>query len=133
MTSPIELLSRHFVGFDDFFNSPSIQQSSYPPYNIIKFNDDQTRIEMALAGFSKEDLEVTLENNSLTVSARRKQDDQVDGTYVFRGISARAFVRRWTLGRYFEVSQVKFEDGILKIDVVRNVPEDQKPRQLEIL
>lgn len=133
MTNALDVFNRHFVGFDDLFRGieRGTISKSYPPHNIIRVSPEQTRIEIAAAGFAREDLTVTVEGHTLTV--RGDREEQADADYVFRGISARSFSKRWTLGQHLQVESVKLENGLLIIDLVLEVPDSEKPRKLEIL
>ncbi|MBO29156.1 MAG: heat-shock protein [Rhodobacteraceae bacterium] len=130
-------LYRSSVGFDQIANmmdrvlSNDGTTSSYPPYNIEKLDDDSYRITIAVAGFSEADLSVEVREKSLIVSAR-KADEQEEKTYLHRGIATRAFERRFALADHVQVTGAAHADGMLHIDLVRQVPEALKPRQIEI-
>ena len=130
-------LYRSSVGFDQIANmmdrvlSNDGTTSSYPPYNIEKLDDDSYRITIAVAGFSEADLRVEVREKSLIVSAR-KADEQEEKTYLHRGIATRAFERRFALADHVQVTGAAHADGMLHIDLVRQVPEALKPRQIEI-
>ncbi|MEL6700914.1 MAG: Hsp20 family protein, partial [Pseudomonadota bacterium] len=104
---------------------------SYPPYNIEKTADDAYRISIAVAGFTGDELEVEVKENALHVSAK-KADDASDRKYLHRGIATRAFSRRFHLADHVRVSGASHENGMLHIDLVREVPEALKPRRIEI-
>jgi molecular chaperone IbpA len=107
------------------------EESSYPPYNIEKCGEDQYRIVMAVAGFSKEDIEVIAEHNRLTV--RGQINKERDGrTYLHRGIATRSFQRQFDLADFVEVTGATMGDGLLVIDLKRELPEELKPRKIEI-
>jgi molecular chaperone IbpA len=107
------------------------EESSYPPYNIEKCGEDQYRIVMAVAGFSKEDIEVIAEHNRLTV--RGQINKERDGrTYLHRGIATRSFQRQFDLADFVEVTGATMGDGLLVIDMKRELPEELKPRKIEI-
>ena len=112
---------------DDFFNTPTV---NYPPYNLVKESDTRFRLELAVAGFSKEDVEVTTEYNKLTVEA--KQEESTTDEYLHRGLAARAFNRSWTLSDDVEVDDVTFTDGLLTVRLTKIVPEHQKRKVYEI-
>lgn len=104
---------------------------SYPPYNIEKFNDEVYRITMAIAGFRAEDLSITTHEGMLVVSgASRPEPEGV--TYIHRGIAGRAFERRFQLADSIKVTGASFEDGLLHIDLRREIPETLKPRSIAI-
>jgi molecular chaperone IbpA len=127
-------LWRSTVGFDHLFNpiENSLRSSddSYPPFNIERIGEDKYRISLAVAGFSAEDLEIKVEQNVLTIEARKS--DKAERRYVYQGISARPFRRIFNLADFVDVVGAAFEDGLLKIDLVRELPEAMKPRRIEI-
>lgn len=133
MTNALDVFNRHFVGFDDLFRNleRGVTTKTYPPHNIIRLSPEKTRIEIAAAGFSREELEVTVEGNALTVRGDRKEESDAD--YIFKGISTRSFSKRWTLDRHLKVDSVKLVNGLLVVDLVQEVPEEEKPKKLEIL
>ena len=129
--------TRSTVGFDqiadmmDRLMTSDVNQPSYPPYNIEKTAADAYRISIAVAGFSEADLAVEVKENSLVVSGRRSEDDS-DRTYLHRGIATRAFERRFALADHVRVTGASHSDGMLHIDLKREVPEALKPRRIEI-
>ncbi len=130
-------LYRATVGFDQIADlmdralANDVSQNSYPPYNIEKIEDDGWRIAIAVAGFSDNDLSIEVRDRALVVTAR-KADDEAEKTYLHRGIATRAFERRFTLADHVRVTGASHVDGMLNIDLVREVPEALKPRQIEI-
>ena len=130
-------LYRASVGFDrmaDLLDRVMTQDTgatTYPPYNIEKTDDDAYRISIAVAGFAAEDLNIEQRENGLIVSARREKDES-DRTYLHRGIATRAFEKRFHLADHVRVTGASHEAGMLHIDLVRDVPEALKPRQIEI-
>lgn len=130
-------LYRATVGFDqiaDMFDrvlSGDVAQNSYPPYNIEKTADDAYRISIAVAGFSDADLSVDVKEGALLVSAR-KADEDAERTFLHRGIATRAFERRFQLADHVRVTGATHTDGMLHIDLIREVPEALKPRRIEI-
>ena len=128
---------RATIGYDqigDLMNrlsDRSVNQPSYPPYNIEKTAEDAYRISIAAAGFSTEDLSVEVKENELVVAAR-KSDNQGTGSYLHRGIATRAFERRFQLADHVHVNEANHRDGTLHIDLIRKVPEALKPRQISI-
>ncbi|MDX1784611.1 MAG: Hsp20 family protein [Roseovarius sp.] len=130
-------LYRATVGFDqiadimDRVRSSDLTQSTYPPYNIEKTADDAYRISIAVAGFADSDLSVEVREGALIVAARKADDDSTR-TYLHRGIATRAFERRFQLADHVRVSGATHADGMLHIDLVREVPEALKPRRIAI-
>ena len=126
------------IGFDDVFNRmhrlmthDQHEKTNFPPYNIINESDTESIVEMAVAGFAEDDLDITLNNGVLTISGRRdvKLDD---AKYQHKGIAYRNFERSFTLADHIEVNGASCNDGILKIYLQRNIPEDLKPKVIEI-
>jgi molecular chaperone IbpA len=130
-------LFRSTVGFDRLArlvdSATRIDDStvSYPPYNIVKTADDSYRVSMAVAGFAPEDLDITVHENSLIVTGRAK-DDEKPSEYLHRGIAARAFERRFQLADHIKVVGAALANGLLDINLVREVPEQLKPRKIVI-
>ena len=128
-------LFRSTVGFDRMgrlldtaFNS---EAPSYPPYNIEKIADDQYRITMAVAGFNEADLDITQNNNTLIVNGEQEKDE-VDSKYLHRGIATRAFQRQFELADHVNVTNAGLENGLLVIELKREVPDELKPRKIAI-
>lgn len=129
-------LYRATVGFDQIADlmdrvTTADAGTSYPPYNIEKTADDGYRISVAVAGFAESELSVEVKENALHVSAK-KPDDADGKTYLHRGIATRAFDRRFHLADHVRVTGASHENGMLHIDLVREVPEALKPRRIEI-
>ncbi|MFK7836737.1 MAG: Hsp20 family protein [Sulfitobacter sp.] len=130
-------LYRSSVGFDQIANmmdrvlSSDGAAQSYPPYNIEKLEDDAYRISIAVAGFSEADLSVEVRDKSLIVSARKADEDE-GKTYLHRGIATRAFERRFHLADHVQVTGAAHMNGMLHIELERQVPEALKPRQIQI-
>ena len=130
-------LHRATVGFDqiadlmDRVMSSDVNQTTYPPYNIEKTSADTYRISIAVAGFSATDLNVEVRENALIVSARKAEEDAAR-TFLHRGIATRAFERRFHLADHVRVKGASHVDGMLHIDLQREIPEALKPRRIEI-
>lgn len=110
-------------------------QTSYPPYNIERVDEDNYRITMAVAGFDREDVTVTAQDNSLVVAGRHSEaadDNGAAGKFLHRGIATRAFERRFDLADHIKVTGAEMVNGLLHIDLVREVPEALKSRRIEI-
>jgi molecular chaperone IbpA len=126
-------LWRSSIGFDrlfDLINNTQENQDGYPPYDITRTGDDTFRISLAVAGFSPDDISITAQQNLLVVSGRK--GEPADGDYLYRGISARAFERRFSLADHVEVDSASCDNGLLQIDLARKIPEAMKPRRVEI-
>jgi molecular chaperone IbpA len=125
-------MSKALVGFDRYFNSSFPQNGNYPPHNIVKYSDDSYAIEVAVAGFTKEEINVSVDQDQLTISGVQKNVDETVKEYLHRGLAARDFEQTFTLAEYMEVRGAEVKDGMLKIEIHRHVPEALKPRQIEI-
>ena len=128
-------LYRSAIGFDRLANmleaSRADSAPSYPPYNIELVSEDNYRIVMALAGFDRSEIDITAERDSLIVTGR-KQKDEVQRTFLHRGIAARDFEQRFQLANHVKVTSASFDNGMLTIELVREVPEALKPRKIAI-
>ncbi|MFP4450359.1 MAG: Hsp20 family protein [Rhodosalinus sp.] len=130
-------LYRATVGFDrladlmDRVLTTEVSQPTYPPYNIEKTDESHYRISIAVAGFSADDLSVEVKENALVVSARRAEEDEAR-TFLHRGIATRAFERRFHLADHVRVTGASHADGMLHIDLEREIPEALKPRRIAI-
>ena len=130
-------LYRSTVGFDRLFSlldnmSQPENGQSYPPYNIERTGEDKYRITMAVAGFSEDDLSIEVKQNSLTVTGNKEEAENGDTEILFRGIAGRSFERRFQLADHVEITQASMENGLLHIDLAREIPEAMKPRKIEI-
>lgn len=131
-------LFRSTVGFDRLVTLMDAAQraedagNSYPPYNIQKLADDRYRISMAVAGFAAHDITIVAKPNQVTVSGQSKADD-AQAQFLHRGIAGRAFERKFDLADHIRVDAAALENGLLHIDLVREVPEAMKPRTIPIL
>lgn len=132
-------LFRSTVGFDhlsqliDSAFKLDERAVSYPPYNIAKLSEDDYEITMAVAGFKQEELNIVVEKNSLTVSAAKKEEDAKDGkSYLYRGIATRSFERKFSLADHVKVVDAQMSDGLLTLKLVREIPEESKPRRIAI-
>lgn len=130
-----EPLYRSSIGFDRIFNllEEAIREpaeDNWPPYDIAKTGEDAFRISMAIAGFGEKDLEISTEPNLLVVSGAKSSE--LDGEILHRGIANRPFTRRFELADHVKVAGAKLTDGLLTIDLVRELPEAMKPRRIEI-
>ena len=125
-----------FIGFDRALDTWSHAQTvssatNYPPYNVIKVDEDNFVVELAVAGFSKTDIDVSTADGKLTVKGELNTEDN-DSKFIHRGIAARKFTREWALGEYMEVNAAELKDGMLQIDIVRILPEEKKPKTIKI-
>ena len=135
-TFDLPTLHRHAIGFDRMFEElnrtfANSKGDNYPPYNVVKLDDAHYVVEVAVAGFNEEELDVELKDGVLTVAGERaKQEDAPE--YLHRGISARSFVRRFTLADNVEVRAATVKNGILSVALEHVVPEEKKPKKIAI-
>lgn len=135
-TLDLPQLHRATVGFDRMFEEmtrtfENTKSTGYPPYNVVQENDDEYTISLAVAGFGIGDIDITLEKNVLTIEG--KSPEVPEGrNYLHKGIGNRNFRRDFTLAEHMEVDGADLENGMLHINLVRNVPEAQKPKQIAI-
>ncbi|HUU66611.1 MAG TPA: Hsp20 family protein [Methyloceanibacter sp.] len=132
-------LYRSTIGFDrvgsmlDTLNSFEGETPSYPPYNIERVAENAYRISMAVAGFGETDLDIEVKENTLSIRGEKHAEhEQKDSTYLHRGIASRSFERRFQLADYVVVKGASLENGLLHVDLVRELPEAMKPRTIEI-
>jgi molecular chaperone IbpA len=127
-------LWRSTIGFDRLFDLAETAQraseDNYPPYNIERLADDRYQISLAVAGFAPEDIEITAEQNVVTVEGSKS--DKTERDFLYRGISTRSFKRQFSLAEYVEVKSAAFDNGLLTIELVREIPEAMKPRRIAI-
>jgi molecular chaperone IbpA len=127
---------RSTVGFDRLFdyleNTRSEQPDNYPPYDIEKLSDDRYRITLAVAGFGPSDIDITAHQNLLTIAGRKAESRGRDGNYLHVGIATRAFERRFELADFVKVESADMKDGLLTLELVREIPEAMKPRKIDI-
>jgi len=127
---------RSTVGFDRLFdfleNASRADQDNYPPFDIEKLSDDSYRITLAVAGFRREDIEVVAQQNMLVITGRRSESRNRDGNFLHVGIATRAFERRFELADFVRVTGAELRDGLLSIDLVREIPEAMKARKIDI-
>ncbi len=121
---------RHFLGFDpDMFETID---NSYPRYNIVKSDDDAVSVEIALPGFKKDQVKVEQDGNKLHISAKAGDWLEKGESYIHKGFSSKGFNRQFILGEYMEVHSVRLSDGVLTINVVKDIPEEKKPKTFDI-
>ncbi len=121
----MEKISKNSIGLDNYFDnffSSDFPSTNYPPYNLIQLNNHESKLEIALAGFKKNELKVFTEFGKLFVEGR-KEESEVDGSFVHKGLAQRSFKRVWTITDDTKVGSVKFEDGLLTVELNKIVPE----------
>lgn len=125
---------RSTVGFDRLFDmlerGPALGPDSYPPFDLTSDGENRYQITLAVAGFRPEEVDVTAQQNLLIVSGRKGEQD--DKGYIHRGIATRSFERRFILGDYVQVKAARMKDGLLTIELAREIPENMKPKKIEI-
>src|SRR3569833_1397265 len=108
-------------------------QENYPPFDLIKLGDNDYRIELAVAGFKPDELDITAQQNVLVVSGRKKDEsEEKDNNYIYRGIATRSFERRFALADHIQVRGADLKAGLLSIELVREVPEAMKPKKIQV-
>jgi molecular chaperone IbpA len=125
----LEDIDKYTIGMDEWinrFNTLTQTDSNYPPYNVIKESNTETKLEVALAGFKSNEISVYTENNKLYVEGHKEPNNEKE--YVHRGLATRTFTRSWTISDDVEVKNVSFEDGLLSIRLTRVIPEHQKKK-----
>src|SRR5438309_4575004 len=129
---------RSTVGFDRLFDMLENStlgggQENYPPFDLIKLGENDFRIELAVAGFKRDEIDITAQQNVLLVTGRKKDEDEQKGNdYVYRGIATRSFERRFALADHIQVRGADMKDGLLAIELRREIPEAMKPKKINI-
>jgi molecular chaperone IbpA len=126
---------RSTIGFDrlfDLLENSGLGQGSetYPPFDLIQVDNNHYRIDLAVAGFTRDEIDITAQQNQLIVAGKKAEDDKVD--YIHRGIANRQFERRFGLADFIKVTDADLRDGLLSIDLVREIPEAMRPRKVSI-
>jgi len=127
------------VGFDQLFDrlissgiGTTQQAASYPPYNIVKTGESEFSIEIALAGFTEEEIAVTVQDDTLTIESQKEHTESVNNNFLHQGIAERNFKRRWTLSPTIVVTGATFVNGLLKVNLRNEIPETAKPRKIHL-
>jgi molecular chaperone IbpA len=128
-------LTRFAVGFEDLFKEMdklnlNSSNTAYPPYNIVSLEDDRFLIEIAVAGFAEDDLDITVENGQLVITGEKVEDEPRN--FVHKGIAMRNFTRSFRLATHIEVEGAKLENGLLVVTLKRHIPEELKPKKIAI-
>jgi molecular chaperone IbpA len=132
-TTALQQLNRALIGFDRLLSTNGITNQTYPPYNVIKRNDDHYEIEIAVAGFTLSEIEVEVDKNQLIIRGERTREEDSDVEYLHRGLAFRSFEKSLTLGEFMQVGDASIKDGVLRIAVTRIVPEALKPRKIQVV
>ena len=130
-------LNKALLGFDTMFNDlehrfANQANNNYPPYNVLKHDEDTYEIQIAITGFEKNEITVEIDQNQLIVKGEHESEDDTTTQYQHRGLATRNFTRSWTLAEHMEVGEGKIKNGVLTIELKRVVPEALKPRVLKI-
>lgn len=131
----LDEIDRFSIGLDPWFsnlNNSYTTASNYPPYNVVDMGDGKKRLEVAVAGFSREDIEVYTEKNLLTIESNKKESETQTEKYHYNGIARRSFKRSWTLGDDVRVDNVFLKDGLLIVELLTVIPEHQKRKSYSI-
>ena len=139
--SRMDALSRALIGFDQMFDQMERRYSNsvsnnYPPHNILKTGENQYEIQIAVTGFEKDEIAVTVESNVLTVKgegAESLRHEQAEIVYLHRGLATRDFVREFPLAEHIEVAGAEIRNGMLIVKLIRNIPESAKPKIIDIV
>lgn len=130
---------RSSVGFDrlfDMLENSNLGQGgteNYPPFDLIRSGENEYRVELAVAGFKPEEIDITAQQNVLIVTGRKQEEDEQKGAdYIYRGIANRSFERRFALADHIQVRGADLKDGLLSVELVREIPEAMKPRKINI-
>jgi molecular chaperone IbpA len=131
-------LNRALIGFDTMFDDLEKRfanqiQTSYPPHNIVKLDDDNYEIQIAVTGFNPADVSVEVNQNQLIVKGEHVEVETEETQYLHRGLAARNFTRSWTLAEHMEVGQGRIKNGVLTVALKRVIPEALKPRQVKLI
>ena len=123
----MERLQRNTIGMDNYFDRIfSYEAQSYPPYNLVQISEDESRLELALAGFTNDEVKVYTERGNLVVEGSKEKTDGRE--YIHRGLAQRSFTRSWTISEDTEVSDVTFENGLLTVTLSRIIPESRQKK-----
>jgi len=135
VNDPFDRVKTYSIGFDRMFDKlfdENVSTTNYPPYNIVKVDDSNYAIEIAIAGFSKDEIEIETKENTLTIKSQSRPEGDDDKEYLHKGISNRAFTRSFTVSDDVVVKGATFENGLLNVQLERIIPEEKKPRLIKI-
>ncbi len=132
-----ETLNRALIGFDTMFNNferrfANSVTSNYPPHNVVKVDDNNYEIQVAVTGFDKSEVAVEVDQNILIISAGKSQEEEGQSIYLYRGLAQRNFVKHFPLAEHIEVRGAEQKNGVLTVKLERVVPEALKPRRIEV-
>ena len=125
-------INRMAVGFGPLFRDITRTADNYPPHNIITVSENKFILELAVAGFKKNEISVQEHEGLLTITAEKNKDEDIAGAYQFKGLAKRSFSKSFRIAEYFEIAAASLEDGILTVEFVKNVPIEAKPKLIAI-
>ena len=127
-------LERTFLGFDRLHNhlSSTVLDSGYPRYNVVRSEKEKYRIELALPGWNKEDIEISLQNSELTIKGKRKQEEAKGDFYIYKGLSGKCFTRTFTVGEFIKITKAYTARGMLIVELEQELPESRRPVIIDI-
>ena len=134
----IDALNRALIGFDQLFDNlerryANAATNNYPPYNVARLQENLYEIEMAVTGFEKDEIKVTVEQNELTIVGQRNKDDDVTVEFLHRGLALRDFERKFTLAEHMKIVSAQIKNGVLQIRIERIIPEELKARVIDVV
>jgi molecular chaperone IbpA len=134
----IEAINRALIGFDTMFDQMERRygnsvNNNYPPHNILKTGENQYEIQLAVTGFEKSEISVTVESNVLTVRGESQTEEDLTIQYLHRGLASRDFAREFPLAEHIEITGAEIKNGMLIVKLIRNIPESEKPRVIDIV
>lgn len=134
----IDALNRALIGFDQLFDNlerryANTATNNYPPYNVARLQENLYEIEMAVTGFEKDEIKVTVEQNELTIVGQRNKDDDVTVEFLHRGLALRDFERKFTLAEHMKIVSAQIKNGVLQIRIERIIPEELKARVIDVV
>ena len=136
LTDPFDRVKTYSIGFDRMFDrlldDSLVTTTNYPPYNIVKMDETNYAIQIAVAGFGKDDIEIETKENILSIKSKEKGEVVDETTYLHKGISNRSFKRTFTISDDVVVKGATFENGLLNVELERIIPEEKKPRLIKI-
>lgn len=134
----LDAINRALIGFDTVFDQMERRfansvSANYPPHNILKLKENEYAIQLAVTGFFKHEIEVTVENNVLVIKGETQTSNDPDVVYLHRGLATRDFVKEFPLAEHIEVSGAETQNGMLIVKLIRNIPESAKPKVIDIV
>ena len=126
-------LNRALIGFDRLFNEHTYSNQTYPPFNIIKRDENNYEVEIAVAGFTLDDISVEVNQNQLSIKGETQRKEDTDVVYLHRGLAYRSFEKHLTLAEHMQVNTASIKDGVLRIEITRIIPEALKSRKIEVI